>query len=559
MSESIEAWLAIALRDAPADRRAMLRAEILDHFATARAAYTARGLDEEAAQAAALADLGDPRATARALRRAFPPPSGPLHSLTRGGVPLVFAALALVAAWGPLAALGLPPGHDVGALTGLALILQVATLTLAVSLPLLFDDVDLSAGVLVMLGVVLVRAPGVVPHSFSPTSGEAVLPQALQSAALAGAGIGLLHGLLVIATRLPAALVTLASGTILAMALMQHPDSRHLTLNGEERIVTLAPTMALAATTVVLLALFTLLAAVSWRRPSPPASTAPTAKQRRAELAQGTLLALPLVVALGQTRLAWASPAALLTLALVGLATLGGLYWAFHPDAAGVRRRRVGWLTQLAPPALLLLLGLDGLRTAFEQPFYLPTSPVWALLLLLLATPVALAVAVTFRELWVSPGRCWIGLARPTRHAALPRLLALTLSGALATLLGVCIGAQGLRDNTFVHATAFYVLMPLAGVVIGGQHRLSPALRPLGAILGAGAVASLTPLSSDNLDAHMLALLLAGLAVGTWRLALPAPRAGATAAGVAMDPATEELRQQIQDLPCFVRSASTTT
>lgn len=59
------------------------------------------------------------------------------------------------------------------------------------------------------------------------------------------------------------------------------------------------------------------------------------------------------------------------------------------------------------------------------------------------------------------------------------------LSGGIAAVVGGCIAGQGIRDGTFVHAAAFYALVPLVGLMIGGQHRLPARLRRVGALLSA--------------------------------------------------------------------------
>ena len=144
------------------------------------------------------------------------------------------------------------------------------------------------------------------------------------------------------------------------------------------------------------------------------------------------------------------------------------------------------------------------------------------LALVFLAAPAALALAVVVRSLWSGPARAWLGVDRPARRAALARTAALTLGSALAAAVGGCIAAQGTRDGTSLHVAAFYALAPLAGLLFGGQHRLAAALRPLGALLGALAVAEGTPLGGVHLEWPALTVfLLAAVLAGLWDRALP--------------------------------------
>jgi hypothetical protein len=68
--DSITRWLETATKDLPSHAVQMVRDEIGAHYADAVAHYAATGKTEAEAHQAALADLGDVRATARALRDA---------------------------------------------------------------------------------------------------------------------------------------------------------------------------------------------------------------------------------------------------------------------------------------------------------------------------------------------------------------------------------------------------------------------------------------------------------------------------------------------------------
>lgn len=522
MNDEIERWLAAALRDAPANRRERLRAEITDHLEEAAAAYQARGLDEGAARAAALADLGDPRLTAAALRRFAPWLALPLTAGPRPGWAVALAlALVLLAALAIHRPLALGAGSDVGQLTAVALIVQIAALTVALSLPLLFDDLDLSPGVMVMLGAYLALNPGGLLHNIGPLAPPDLLPLVAQRVALVGAGVGVLHGLIVVGLRLPAAAVTLIGGGCIALWLLGRPAINAMALSSEARRVMLAPSLLLLAGAWLTLCLFALAAARVWPPFAPPQRAAPTHRERFADVWYGACLGLPLIVTLGFVRLGWGSAPSLLVLALITAGTVAAVLWAYGPAVGEVQRRRVRRLLWATPiyPALLALTLLWP-----DQYWSAPGLGVWLLILLLPAAIVALAAAVILRGLWAGRGRAWLWPARPPRRAGWWRIAAMALGAGTAAALGACAGLQGLRDNTFVHATAFYTLLPLAGLVIGGQHLLPTGLRPIGALLGGLAVAVVTPMSSDNLDTGPAALLLAALFAALWRLALPPPR-----------------------------------
>jgi hypothetical protein len=233
----------------------------------------------------------------------------------------------------------------------------------------------------------------------------------------------------------------------------------------------------------------------------------------------------------------------------VAAITALALLWAYGPEAPATRRERVERLFR-ALPVLVAFLGVALLApklVSLREILVLPVELVILALLLLLAAVVAFAGAVVLRGLWAGRGRAWLAPARPSRRAAPARVCALALGGGLAAAVGACIGEQGLRDNTFVHATAFYTLVPLAGVVIGGQHLLPMGLRPVGAVLGGLAVAVVTPMGSDNLDSAPEAIVLAALVAALWRMALPPPcLAAAPAPGQPLAASVEDLHRRLK-------------
>ncbi len=75
---NLDQWLQVATRNLPRDAALTVRSEIEAHYEEAVAEYEARGLGREAAQATALANLGEARKVGRALRRVY---LSPLHRL----------------------------------------------------------------------------------------------------------------------------------------------------------------------------------------------------------------------------------------------------------------------------------------------------------------------------------------------------------------------------------------------------------------------------------------------------------------------------------------------
>lgn len=68
---NLETWLQVATRNLPRDVALTVRDEIEAHYEEAVAEYQARNLEREAAQAAALVDLGEARKVGRALHRVY--------------------------------------------------------------------------------------------------------------------------------------------------------------------------------------------------------------------------------------------------------------------------------------------------------------------------------------------------------------------------------------------------------------------------------------------------------------------------------------------------------
>ncbi len=422
--------------------------------------------------------------------------------------------------------------NEVGTITGVTLMVQVAILTLALSIPLMFDDLDLSVGSVVLLGTMLTRFQMMDSASMNgipwPSPQPEALPLALLSAALAGAGVGLFHSLLVVGLRLPAVFVTSISGAVLALALI---DNKHVaaSLGSLERTTTLSPTLLLFGLAGVLLCCFAAVAARQWRRDAYPPQPAATTRERLRALLRGTWLALPLTLRLGLTAIGFNSVSSLLLLFGVAGVTIGCLVWTYRAQSDDERQHRAERHRHIILPLILFVSGMDIALMWREVPApplqLLPILPLLVVGTLLASVPVGLALTAVVQALWAGQGRAWIGIDRPPQQAHLARIAALTISSAFVAAVGGCIFAQGTRDGTSVNVGAFYALAPLAGLIIGGQHRLPAALRPLGALLGALVVADFIPRGGVHLEWPALwAVLAAGLYVGLWNLARPSAR-----------------------------------
>jgi hypothetical protein len=249
--------------------------------------------------------------------------------------------------------------------------------------------------------------------------------------------------------------------------------------------------------------------------------TAPIVHRRLARSALVAWGLFPLTLTLGLVRLAWGSVPALLLLACVA----GGTMWALrqlgkvgHDQDRAVERsitRRIAVMLGVAAGGAVVV--------SIQSPTGLGMYPVQLMLFTPLAGLIALALAVIAGSCREGFGQAWVRSGHQSGTDALRRIATLALGSGLAAAIGGCIAAQGLRDGTPVHAMAFYVVVPLAGLIIGGQHWLPRRLRLAGALLGAFVVAGLTPLGGDNLDTAAPALLLAALFAVAWRWASPPP------------------------------------
>jgi ribose/xylose/arabinose/galactoside ABC-type transport system permease subunit len=107
------------------------------------------------------------------------------------------------------------------------------------------------------------------------------------------------------------------------------------------------------------------------------------------------------------------------------------------------------------------------------------------------------------------------------------RVAALVLCSAIAAVVGVFMCAQGIRDNTYVPLTFYLIVIPLAGLVVGGQHILRGWQRPLGAIIGALLIAAICVKDtqpSDNLaPAAITAVMLVALFLSSWGFVTGSP------------------------------------
>ena len=206
-----------------------------------------------------------------------------------------------------------------------------------------------------LLGVYLVRQPNGLSGAFWLSGQPELLTQALLCGGLAGAGVGLLHSLLIVGLRLPAVFVTLTTGTLLALGLLGGSNVS-LSVADPDRIPTLLPTLALFGLAGVLLCVFAALTARQRRHNVRPPAPLPPARQRLAGLLRGTWLAFPSALALGLVAMSWNelwNTLRFLLLFGVAAATVGGLAWAYREEDAESQRSRVRRITRLTPLLLL--------------------------------------------------------------------------------------------------------------------------------------------------------------------------------------------------------------
>jgi ribose/xylose/arabinose/galactoside ABC-type transport system permease subunit len=527
MNNAFDQWLAKVLAELPRSVHRRIIRELTAHYSEARQAYQNAGDSPEVAARRALADLGNPAATARAFAAVYRPPVSYRVSLAV----LLLAGLALLA-WYALSRISGANTADLGLPTAYALIVQVAVLTMALSIPLLFDDLDLSTGVVVMLGALV--AYGAATHTFSYPAVPLQLVPALILAVVVGAGFGLLNGVLAVLTRRPVFLISLMTGGSLAIVLAFFPRIHNLALASPERLVVLEPTLIVLG--IAGLALLGMLW-ISLRRgynALQPSVIPSQPSERGWLLASLSLIFIPMVGAMGLINVTIGGTAFIwLTLAFLAIGFLLGWWIVPRPtDSATLRQRRRQhqlWLCIGMPVVLLIVIGA---LAAWRDPAFFGDVELFSKVLLGVALVgflgiVALACVILFWSVYAGPAYAWLTPAR-VQHQ-LPRIAALMLSSALAAVVGVFTSVQGIRDNTYVLATSFYVLVPLAGLLVGGQHVLRGKLRPVGALLGGLVVATLcTPLGSDNLSPGALgAVLLAAVVSLVWRViagndALPA-------------------------------------
>ena len=245
MDDNFERWVEQATRGLPLAVQARTQTELCEHYTAAVQAAVDRGATPHAAHARALQELGDARLTARALRRSHRQPWA-WHWLQEQPVLLLLViGLALISFVGII----LRSAGDMGHPTFEALVLQIALLTLLLTLPLAFGDLDLSLGAATMLGVLLARPP--------TWDGEVNLRAVLLVAGAAGLTLGLLNAVLVTLLRRPAALITIFTGLItlwLAPQFITRPYSG-FAVNTMQRISLLTPTLWLTAGIVLLVVL----------------------------------------------------------------------------------------------------------------------------------------------------------------------------------------------------------------------------------------------------------------------------------------------------------------
>lgn len=530
MKQELEDWLDIATQQCSADQRHQFREEIIAHYEDAVHSYQAQGLPAEAAHKAALADLGDPYTTALAFLespsthsflQSLPRYIGHFWNRHRRSMPSVLLVLALL-----INTPHLLDGQysDIGLLTGIALIVQVATLALVLCIPLAFDDLDLSAGVMVMLGALVARMFGGIDQPVD-------LVPALMLAGSLGLGIGLMHGVLASLVRAPTALITLISAGGVAFILAQFEQISNLAIHSGQRQELLLPSLVLFGGVATLCVL------VLGRTPR---SIAPEravfqsiAKADRRLLWSALAVVLaPFVLVMGLVNMTggarfWVMVLVGIALALAMLTTLIVPRAADTPQQSERRRRHQQWLVRSIPLwvagyiACAIGWSVTGTRAG------MPGLSILSMLVapLLLALPIAcvvVAMIILLHQFAHSPGRHWFSAPSFRRHSAsliLRRILALMLCSGIAAILGVYTVAQGIRDNTYVMCASFYILTPLAALIIGGQHLLSGRRRAVHALLGALATALFcTPLGSDNLaQGGVAALLLAALMALVWR------------------------------------------
>ena len=532
MSDELTHWLEIATAKLRPQHARRVSAEVEAHFHDAVGDYLSQGKTQREAEQAAIADLGDPQATARALRRTYHTRRATLQRFTLRlfagrlnlGNLLLLVLLGLGAAQlvpatimrGGLGDITIPTMH--------ALLLQTAMCTLALSLPLYFGDLDLSLGAVVMMGAVIVRPPRDMEAELLAT--PVVLQSALILAVALGIGIGLLHGLLAVTLRMPAAKITLMSGFILALILSTFKQIEYLALDSANRLSLYQPTLGLFLVVVAL----TILAALGAARLKPLAHREgqPILGQRQPDHTWrssiqhwgGVFLLLILLIVVPIV-----GPAGYVTTTAQAIVAIVATLWIalslVRGNATSTEQRRSVWqrlgtfviaAALLIPPVTALAAFNSGLPLAV---FLFPLT-LFVIVLIIIVADVVLR----------SPARLWLVIpARPAfREQSISliaaRVASLTLCSTIAAIVGVLMCAQGIRDNTFLLCASYFVLVPLAGLIIGGQHMLKGWQRLAGLVLGALFTAAIClglSQPGDNLgEGGVIGILVAALAVIAW-------------------------------------------
>lgn len=536
MNHDLTHWLKVATAQLRPQHAQRVRAEVATHYHDAVSAYLDHGKTQNEAEQAALADLGDPRVTGRALGRTYHTGRARVQrfalGLFAGRIDLgklgLLLLLGICAAWiVPSVGAHIAVGNELTPATMQALMLQTAMCTLALSIPLFFGDLDLSLGVVVMMGALIVRLiPGDIQGEIAIT--PVALDSALFWAGMLGAGIGLLHGVLAVILRAPTAKITLITGFVLALILATFEQIQNLALSTVFRLTLYQPTLSL----FVILALLTIVAAIGAARLKPTTSLVdqPILGQQRRDRTRrdslqiwgGVFLLIVVILVTTLTRQAPLRHMMGLFIAILTIVTTLkialSLSWLNQPSLcrsqpAELLLGRLLRTAVLLIPPVIVMAWFNGAAPVFFL-FYAPT--------LFIIAAIIVVTGLVLR----SPARVWLAIpAQPGfREQSISRMAmrigSLTLCSTVAAIVGVLMCAQGIRDNTYLLCASYFVLVPLAGLIVGGQHLLTGWKRPLGAIAGALVTAAICLSStqpSDNLvPGAVQGILLAALAAIAW-------------------------------------------
>ena len=532
MSDELTRWLEIATAKLRPQHARRVWAEVAAHYHDAVDDYLAQGKPQAEAEHAALADLGEPQATGRALRRTYHTRRATLQRFTLrlfagrldlgNLLPLVLLGLSI--AW-LIPATVMQVDGELTQPTKHALLLQTAMCTLALSLPLYFGDLDLSLGAVVMMGALIVRLPGDI-HGEILITPVALQPALILAGAL-GMGIGLLHGLLTLILRAPTAKITFITGLILALILSTFNQMERLALNIPFRLTLYQPTLRL----FLVVGALTIVAALVASRFKPLANRVhqpilgqkpidPSWRDSVLRWGGPFLLVILILIVVTIVRQRFSSFVAIILAGIAIVTTLKIALSLASSDEPVTEQRhsglRLGKVLKtaaiLVPPVMLLAMFNGALPIFFL--FYPPSF-------LVIAAIITIAGFVLR-----SPARLWLTI--PARRAfqeqsfahMAARVATLTLCSTIAAIVGVLMCAQGIRDNTYLLCASYFVLVPLAGLIVGGQHMLKGWKQPVGAILGALVTATICldiTQPSDNLaPGGVMAIILAALAAIGW-------------------------------------------